>query len=272
MLNSLRRVLTRTFQFWTGTPAFDDLFELKEVLLGVVLIAFTRTVADFFLWTRNLLLFPSVFILWSFYIISLCLSTAFLLSRLIPRLTFRQALTLAVCVYWVIPLVPLFSLPPWEKAWGLGRFATVSFFQWIPTFMIERNYLPLGMLVVSPLILLKTTWVLVPTARVPWWQAFFITLLVLLVIYVYYYQWIWNVTVIATFEKGFTGWDMVLAGYIAYSFLSQVITFLLTPVLARAFGSFPLWGYMAVSGAILLGLLFIPHVGFLPMLLTPGRP
>jgi len=125
--------------------------------------------------------------------------------------------------------------------------------------------------VVSPLVLLKTTWFLVQTVRVPKWRALLTTLLVLLVIYVYYYQWVWDVFVIATFEKGFTGLDVAMAGYIAYCFWCQVITFLLTPILARTFGGVPLWKYMAVSGALLLGLLFIPQVGFLPMLLTPSR-
>lgn len=273
LLRDIRSVGARTFQFWRGATSFDA-FELKEALLGIVLISLLRAFTDLLFWHRspNLILFLMTFILWVFYITSLCFSTAFLCSRLFPRINFGHALTMAVCLYWVVPLVPLFSLLPWEESWGLGTLATVPLFRSMPPLRIDRNYLPLGMVLLSPLIVLQATRFISRAAQIARMRVFLTMLLVMALIYLYYYQLAWAVYLSAAFDRGFDGIERPLAGYITYGFFSQAVTFLLSPVIARSYRGLPQWAYFAISGTILAILLLIPRVGVLAVFLSPVQP
>lgn len=273
LLTETRKYFTQIFRFWSGETSLS-VFGIKEILIGIVLISFATATSDMIFWLKisSFTVWFVTFFLWFFYLLSLCVSTAFLLSKLIPQGDFRQALGMAVCVYCVIPFVPFFSLLPWEKAWGLGNFATIPAFRLIPTFLVENNYLPLGMLVVIPFILLMTSRFMVQTTGVAWPRVFIMTLVAYGVIYVYYYQWSQRALVTALFHKGFFQWRGMLAAYVTYCFLSQLITFLLSPVIARAYKEYPLWVHMLWSGIPLAVFLLIPRFGFLPLFLINGRP
>lgn len=138
--------------------------------------------------------------------------------------------------------------------------------------MVEKNYLPLGMIIVSPFLIWQTFQFLVQAGQVSRLKAFLTTLLVFLLIYLYYYQWIWAISGIALFDKGLVGYTAIIAQFVAYSFLSQLITFLLTPALVRSFGGRYLALYTAGSGILLAFLLFLPRVGFMAVFLVPGHP
>lgn len=272
MFNNIRQITNSTFQFWRKAKSFDTLI-LPQAFLAIGLIALGRTIIDKLFWEQSLgftIIFLELMI-WSFYVTSACTAIAFMLSRLNPKIDFKQALTAAICSYWVILPVPLFSVIPWEKNWGLGILATIPFFRWIPTFTVERNYLPLGMVIVIPFLLWQTFRFVVYAGQVSKFRAFLTTLLTYLVIYVVYYQWIWAVQTIIIFDKGLI-WSQALAtAYIAYSFLCQAITFFLTPTLARYFKG-NVWLYTAYSGILIAILLFLPQVGFLAVILTPAFP
>ncbi len=269
---AIGNILTQDLRFWRGETSLT-VFSLMEALIGVVLIAMAVSTTDMIFWLKifSVTVWVGACILWFFYILSLCLSTAFLLSRLIPGGDFKQALTMAVCVYWVIPFVPIFSHLPWEKQWGLGIFATVSFFRWIPTFLVDNNYLPLGMLVVIPFILWMAGRFMARTTGTAWIRVLIMTLVAYGVIYVYYYQWSQRALVAAFFHIGFTRWESMQATFVTYSFLSQIITFLLAPVIAREY-KHPLWVHLVWTGVPLAILLFIPRFGFFPLFLAAGLP
>ncbi|MBL8080573.1 MAG: hypothetical protein JNM55_21560 [Anaerolineales bacterium] len=269
----IRRYFTQVFRLWRGETSLSD-FGLKEILIGVGLISLATATSDMLFWLKvsSYTVWLVTFLLWFIYLLSLCVSTAFLLSQLVPNGDFRQALAMTVCVYWVIPFVPPFSLLPWEKAWGLGNFATIPVFRMIPTFLVENNYLPLGMLVVIPFILWMASRFMAQTTGVTWSRVFIMTLVAYGVIYVYYYQWSQQALVTALFHKGFFQWRGMLAAYVTYCFLSQLITFLLSPVIARAYREYPLWVHMLWSGIPLAVFLLIPRFGFLPLFLVNGRP
>lgn len=269
----IRRIFTQGLRFWSGETSLS-VFGPKEILIGVVLISLATATADMVFWLKisSYTVWLVTFLLWFIYLLSLCVSTAFLLSRFVPRGDFRQALTMTVCVYWAIPFVPSFSLLPWEKAWGLGNFATIPVFRLLPTFLVENNYLPLGMLVVIPFILLMASRFMAQTTGVAWPQVFIMTLVAYGVIYVYYYQWSQQALVTALFHKGFFQWRGMLAAYVTYCFLSQLITFLLSPVIARSYKEYPLWVYVLWSGIPLVIFLLIPRYGFFSLFLMNGRP
>jgi hypothetical protein len=270
--SAIGNILTEGYRFWRGETSLG-VFSLMETLVGVILISMAVSTTDMVFWLKvfSLTVWVGSCFLWFFYILSLCLSTAFLLSRLIPKGDFKQALTMAICVYWVIPLVPIFSLLPWEKDWGLGIFATIPVFRMIPTFLVDNNYLPLGMLAVIPVILGMTGRFMAKTTGVTWWRALAMTLAAYALIYIYYYQWSQRALVAAFFHIGFTRWEAMQATFVTYSFLSQVITFLLAPVAAREYKR-PLWVYLTWTGVPLVILLFIPRFGFFPLFLAAGQP
>ena len=65
------------------------------------------------------------------------------------------------------------------------------------------------------------------------------------------------------------GADALLASSMANFFVHHALTFALTPIIARAFPEYPRWAYYAVSGALLLVLLFLPRFGFYAVFLAP---
>lgn len=272
----IRRVMTQNLQFWRGKTSLESL-ELRQVLLGVALIALARVVADMIFWFKppyqpDIVRFTTHYLLWSLYVTSLCFATAFLFSRLVPRATFKKVLTMVVALYWVIPFVSAFSLLPLERSLRLGQFGTVPFFEWIPTFNVTRNYLPLGMVIVSPLVFFMTVRFLVREARVSTMRALLTSLLAFLLIYVYYYNFAWQPYVIAYFDKGLIEIEAYLAANISYYFMSQVITFLLTPFIVRAYDLHPQWVYVAASGALLALMLLVPRVGVVSVFVVQGNP
>jgi hypothetical protein len=273
MRNDLRQITRTTFQFWIRANSFK-VFELRQALLAIVLIALTRTIMDRLFWSvrADFRLHIMAFMLWTFYIASLCISTGFLLSRLKAGIDFKQAFTAAICLYWVIPLVPLFSLLPWEKNWGLGIYTTIPFFARIPTFAVEKNYLPLGMIIVTPFLIWKTFQFLIQAGRISRLKSFLGTLFIFLLIYICYYQWIWNISVMTLFNKGLLGYTAIAAQFVTYSFLCQLIAFMLTPTLVGAFEGRHMILYTAGSGILLALLLFIPKVGFMAVHLIPDHP
>jgi hypothetical protein len=276
IMNDIRGVTASTFQFWRGETSFPTL-SLRGVLLSVVLLSMIRAFMDVIFWLSSSpfplwMWFFLNFIMWIFYILSLYLSTGFLLSAVTPGLSFKQALTMAVHVYWVIPLVPLFSILPIERTLGLGTFITIPFFRYIPTFVVEKNYLPLGMLVVIPFVLLMTTRFLVQIARVSTTRAVITSLLVYLLVYAYYYQWAWVPDLMAVFEKGFVGLDAHKALIVVNSFSCHLVTFLLMPKVASSYREIPRWAYLTISGVILVGLFFMPRLGVFWVFLAPGHP
>ena len=272
LLSATGRILSQVLRFWRGETSLEIL-GLKEFLLGVAMISLVRAALDMAIYMRmfSVTVLIAVFLLWFFYILSLCLSTGFLLSWLVPKSDFKQILTMSVSLYWLIPLVPLFSLTRWEKAWGLGIFASTPYFSWIPTFMVQRTYLPLGMLVVIPVIVFMASRFMVQSTGDKWLRTFLVTLMAYGVIYVYYYQWSQRALVTALFDKGLLPWDALLASYIAYSFFTQLITFLLSPVIAKAYKEYPLWIYLVWTGVPLLVFFLTPHVGFFSLFLDAGR-
>lgn len=272
-LNTIYKSLAKAARFWRGETSLQPP-GLDEVLFGVAIIAVVRGVIDMAIYIRtaSAAALLAVCLLWFFYILSLTLSTAFLFSRFIPGAGLKHMLTMSIPVYWLIPLVPLFSLTHWEKNWGLGIFASTPYFQWIPTFMTERTYLPLGMLVVTPFILFMAYRFIVKTTGGAESKALAATIVVYAIIYVYYYQWSQRALVVALFDKGLPAWEALLASYLAYSFFSQVITFILSPILAREYKQYPLWAYLIGAGVPLALFFLAPRVGVFAVFLAPGRP
>jgi hypothetical protein len=128
------------------------------------------------------------------------------------------------------------------------------------------------MLVIAPVIVLMVNRFMAETTGTGWRRAFPLTLVAFVLIYVYYYQWAQRAVVTAFFDKGFARWEALLASYVTYSFLSQLITFLLSPVIARSYKAHPPWIYMVGAGVPLLILFVIPRVGFFSVFLAAGLP
>jgi hypothetical protein len=269
-------ILTQGFRFWRGETTLN-VFGPMETMIGIIIISVLVSIVDMFVFIKvpSITVLVVTCILWIYYFLALCLATAFLLSRLIPKGDFKQALTMAICVYWVIPFVPLFSLLPWEWDWGLGPWATVPAFGLIPTFSIDHNYLPLGMLVVIPFIVGMASRFMARTTGVPWGRVFAMTLVGYALIYIYFYQWGWQALFAAMYRPGYSPWETLLAAFTTYSFVAHVITLLLLPVIYREYheyGWYRLGIYLLFVVASFLVLLLIPRFGFFPLFLAAGQP
>ncbi len=274
--NAFGNILTQGFRFWRGETSLT-VFSPMEILIGIVMISILRSITDMLVYIRvpSMTVQIVTSILWFYYFLALCLTTAFLLSRLIPKGDFKQALTMAICVYWVIPFVPLFSLLPWERAWHLGPWTTVPVFGLIPTFSVDHNYLPLGMLVVIPFILWMAGRFMIKTTGASWARVVAMTLVAYALIYIYFYQWGWQAFFAAMYRPGYSPWETMLASYMTYSFVAHVITLLLSSVIVREYHEYKgyrLWVYLGLVAASFLVFLFIPRFGFYSLFLAAGQP
>lgn len=265
------QVVSSAGEFWRGRFSGRP-FNLLEVAIGLALVSFARALTDVVFWFKEVspALLTVTFILWTIYLTALYVATAFLITAVTRQVNFKQALTAAINVYWVIPLIPVFSLLPWEGAWGLGVVATVPLFRWIPTFTVYRNYLPLGMVVVVPFIVAQTARFFKSVLSISWPRAWWLTLLVYTPVYVYFYQWAKEVMMIATFDRGYAGVDKLWAAYSANAYTSEAITLLLSPIFARAYTQLPRWVYIAYSASLLLAVVFLPRWGLVAAFLMPS--
>lgn len=116
------------------------------------------------------------------------------LQSLIVQYVFRRRMDLpgmlraSVLVWAVYPAVSVISLIV-----GLQPNQTVGWFRNVPTLMVERNFLPPGMVAVIPVLILAYTLILVRHSDAGWIRSAFAVLASLLVVYLTYYQYTWRV-------------------------------------------------------------------------------
>jgi hypothetical protein len=156
----------------------------------LVLIAAARYILDT-VWSPSVKVFPWPFALLNYvvyvYMLYLFLPAiaGFILNRLFSRPPdMRRVLRESVLIWLVYPMVPTISM--------LARsapFIRIEWFRHIPTFMVENNFLPLGMIAVVPVLFIYYSRKLAQTSGAGWLRSSLATLIALLVIYVLFYQY-----------------------------------------------------------------------------------
>ena len=173
------------------TKGLSSLLNNDEKFIAWVLLAIIpRGLFHFYLFHWNL---GSV-IFDMYYLLVLHFSLLFSMETL-AKLFFKTKINelhdyyLSFIKYWVLifPLVPIITIIT-----GSSYRLRIEAFQYIPTFMVDKNFLPLGMVFVIPLILFFLTRHLMRLTDLNFVKAFAIVSIANTISYVLYYQWALN--------------------------------------------------------------------------------
>ena len=181
---------TRVSRLGSMRSAFatNNAFSVHAWLIG---IAAARYVLDL-VWSPGVRVFPWPFALLNYivylYMLYLFIPAlaGFVLLRAFGRaLHTGSVLRESVFVWIVYPMVPIISM-----ATRSAPFVTIEWFRYIPSFMVENNFLPLGMIAAIPVLLLFYTRLISRTSGAGWLRSFVAMLAALIVIYVLFYQYV----------------------------------------------------------------------------------
>jgi hypothetical protein len=177
----------------SGMQETRDFFRMStagRAHVWLVCIAAARYYLDT-VWSPGLRVFPWLFALLHYivYLYMLYLFVpalaGFVLHRAFGRpLDTGSVLRESVLVWIVYPMVPIISMA--TRSAPLG---TIEWFRYIPSFMVENNFLPVGMIAVIPVLLLFYTRLISRTSGGGWLRSFVAMLAALIVIYVLFYQY-----------------------------------------------------------------------------------
>jgi hypothetical protein len=224
-------------------------------LLGLALV---RNILDY-VWMpyyRSLLVWSLALFNTTVYIYMLYLVIPAIAGAVHARLFSRRVdavplLRDSLTVWLVYPMVSLISMiaksPPRQ---------TIDWFRYIPTFMVEDNFLPAGMLAVVPILAAAYTVLLMRHSRSNWLKSLVSVSLALLAVYLVYYQYTFRF-----FWEFFRTYGRFVAiGYYTLCFLAPM--FLIAGRFERAFGKHSvgfttllLLSTLISCGLIVLGLL-----------------
>jgi hypothetical protein len=133
-------------------------------------------------WTLSF--FNTLIYIYTLYLIIPALAIFFLEKIYSQKADNSEILQKSVLIWVVYPFVTIISLitnsPPTQ---------TIPLFKHIPTFMVDRNFLPLGMIAVIPVLIVFYTWILSRHSKINMAQALISVLMSLVVIYLTYYQY-----------------------------------------------------------------------------------
>lgn len=153
--------------------------------------AVTRSVLDYF-WIliharflyRTIAMFTNIVYLYTLYLMIPAMA-GFMLGKVFSRpVNDRAVLRESVLVWVVYPTVTIVSLvtksPPTRS---------IEWFRHIPTFMVDNNFFPTGMVAVVLVLVVFYTWLMMRHSRADWLRALASVLVSLFVIYLLYYQY-----------------------------------------------------------------------------------
>jgi len=127
------------------------------------------------------------------YIYTLYGSLAFLIFELLERYfkkvdcsqsKQKQFLSLSAALWFIYLLVPIVTILT-----GDNYSKTISLFAYIPTFMVDHNFLPTGMMVVIPIIVISYTLFCKWIFNTSWIESFLLTTISSTIMYVLFYQY-----------------------------------------------------------------------------------
>jgi hypothetical protein len=109
----------------------------------------------------------------------------YILERIFSRPVNRDAVLRESVLIWIVyPAVTIISLMTHGSP-----VRSVEWFRYIPTFIVEYNFLPDGMIAVIPVLIVFYTWLMMRHSGADWLRSLISVLASLLVIYLVYYQW-----------------------------------------------------------------------------------
>lgn len=169
--------------------SLTGLLSSEQKFIGWVLLAIIpRGLLHFYLfnWKLGSVIFDM------YYVLVLHFSLLFSIET-ITQLFFKQKITevrdyyRSFIKYWafIFPLVPIVTIISHSK-YQLH----IEAFKYIPTFMVDKNFLPLGMLFVIPLIQFYLIRHLMRHSGLNMLKAFLVVSIANTISYVVYYQWI----------------------------------------------------------------------------------
>jgi hypothetical protein len=131
-----------------------------------------------------------------YYLLILYFSLLFFIERM-AKIFFKvtiedtQGYYLTFIKYWclIFPVVPFITLATGSSYYDKTR---IELFRYIPTFMVENNFLPLGMVFVIPLIIYFLMVHLRQYLNLKFFQSFILVAVANTIAYILYYQWLFN--------------------------------------------------------------------------------
>lgn len=150
-----------------------------------------RTILDYF-WIPTYILFEYKILSLlntTVYVFTLYLVIPSIAGYILERMFSRQVnhgavLRESVLVWIVYPAVTIISFMTHGSP-----VRTVEWFRYIPTFMVEYNFLPDGMIAVIPVLIVFYTWLMARHSGADWLRSFISVFVSLLAVYLVYYQW-----------------------------------------------------------------------------------
>ncbi|MCW5906463.1 MAG: hypothetical protein KIS94_01270 [Chitinophagales bacterium] len=160
----------------------------RDFIFWALLSIIPRGIFQYFLfgWTIGAVLFDMYYLLILHF--SILFSMEFLSKQIFKiDIADKVAYYLSCVKYWIFifPFVPVITLIT-NSTYKLR----IEVFKYIPTFLVENNFLPTGMIFVVPIMLLFLTRHLVRFSGLNWVKAFFIIAIANTISYVLYYQWL----------------------------------------------------------------------------------
>ena len=174
-------------------------FSINLLIFNILLISIFRWIADF-LWIPELHTTYNIyvwFIILLAYVISLPISIDFLVRK-IARLKYNKKRLLKFFVFnsklwWLMIFVPVIS-SLFDKE--ITYAVTIKIFKYIPTFMENYNYLPIGMIVLIPIFIILTSNFVKENYNISTGKSILSSSLGLIILYIYFYQWLWGIFII----------------------------------------------------------------------------
>ncbi len=179
------------------TEAHKRKFSLQHIFLALLFLGFLRSVLDWWLmfnWLNEPIM-HFVFLFDTVYIFTLFTGFSFLivfLSRFMlkekPSAVAVQNLYYDSAFIWLCyPLVPLVTF-----LYGDNYSKTIEFFEYLPFFMIEKNYLPSGMIFIMPILVGGYTYLVKKHLKISLIQAILLSTVSQTIIYLLFYQYLYG--------------------------------------------------------------------------------
>ena len=193
------------------------------ILFFIILMTILRHLIDAFWWFNyhwSASLFIGSFINYLFYGFVLLLGvpglSLFFLKLFwkisIPRPKLEKIYFNSSFIWIIYPLVSLISALA-----NSPNVYTITWFKYLPYFMVENNYFPIGMIILIPLIILGFIWLFSKYAGIQWFRTFISVLLSLIIIYILLYQYFLQLSYILEenihFAAGFGLYTLSFIGF-----------------------------------------------------------
>jgi|GEM_PF-5619807 len=264
-LNEIKKFYS--FEYFFSYRKNKD-FSIELLLINILLIAISRGLFDE-LWLGEFNYIENVYV-WSvllcIYVVTFPVSVDYIIRKLYKinydKNRLLQFFVFSSKIWWLVVFV---SLTNWILKWNLNL-VKIEYFEKIPSFMINGNYLPIGMILVIPFLIIFSVEFVHRNYKLPYYKSFFPSFTGLLIIYLLFYQWLWQLfylffLITSSAGNGFKiSW---LTGIMPYLLVGLLYLTIFIPSAYKTLGKYKISYYYTFIIANVLFMIFCPKIGIL---------